>query len=76
MGLVSDYLTEKFVNKHKSCGGCQNRWNGMQNNMGLKNPPNFLVQQAEDNDNAKKIMDTLYAAKTKATQQNIKRRTR
>ena len=44
MGLVSDYLTETFVNKHKSCGGCQNRWNGMQNNMGLKNPPNFLVQ--------------------------------
>ena len=76
MGLVSDYLTEKFVNKHKSCGGCQSRWKGMQNHMGLKNPPKFMVQQAEDNDNAKKIMDTLYAAKTKATQQNIKRRTR
>ena len=74
MGIISDTLTNAYVKKHKSCGGCQDKWGWMQDNMGLKAPPNLLAQQAKKSKNAKKIMDTLYNAKSQAKSQNLKRR--
>jgi len=76
MGYMSDTLTNMYVDKHKSCGGCQSRWNTMKNKLNINDPPSFLMKKAKSSKNANKILEVLYNAKTQSKVQNSKRRTR
>ena len=56
-------LADFYVKKHKSCGGCQNRWKNMRKNFNINQAPEFLANRAKSNAEIAGVLDTLFKEK-------------
>ena len=56
-------LADFYVKKHKSCGGCQNRWKNMRKTFNINQAPEFLAKRAKSNAEIAGVLDTLFKEK-------------
>ena len=60
---IGKTLADFYINKHKSCGGCQKRWKGIQNKFNMHQTPEFLNKRVKENTEMKRVLDTLFKGK-------------